>query len=134
MLAAQEPYHNIIPDEEERARLARLVIELLRLWQLSTSDQLMLLGLSETNRPLLTRYANGAPLARSRDLIDRVGLLLGIHKNLRLLLPEQPELAYQWMSRENRAFDGQRPVDVVRERGLIGLYYLRAYLDRARGE
>lgn len=134
MLAAQEPQHGTIPDEEERARLARMVIELFRHWQLNTSDQLMLLGHSETNRPLLTRYASGAPLARSRDLIDRVGLLLGIHKNLRLLLPEQPELAYQWMSRENRAFDGKRPVDVVRERGLIGLYYLRSYLDRARGE
>ena len=102
-------------------------------WALSTEDQAALLGLAASNRATLARYRRGEPIGTSRDQYERVGHLLGIHKNLRLLFPHQRELAYRWMSTRNRAFDNLTPVEVVRNWGFAGLLMVRAYLDRARG-
>ncbi len=65
----------------DRAELAKMVTALFAHWQLSTEDQLALLGLATSNRAALTRYRKGVPLAQSRDLLDRVGILPGIHKS-----------------------------------------------------
>ncbi|MCG2582814.1 antitoxin Xre/MbcA/ParS toxin-binding domain-containing protein [Massilia sp. TS11] len=117
----------------DRSALARMVMTLLDHWQLSTEDQASLLGLAPSNRAALARYRKGEPIGTSRDQFERVGHLLGIHKNLRLLFPHNRELAYRWMSTRNRAFDQRTPVEVVSEWGFAGLLMVRAYLDRARG-
>ena len=96
-------------------------------------DQLALLGLAADNRAALSRYRKGEPLGANRDLLERAGHLLAIHKNLRLLFPHDRDLAYRWMTTRNRAFDNRTPVEVVREWGFAGLLMVRAYLDRARG-
>lgn len=118
----------------DRAELAKMVMSLFGHWQLSTEDQLALLGLSTTNRGALTRYRKGEPLAPNRDLLERAGILLGIHKSLRLLFPHNPELAYAWMTTRNRAFEGMTPVETIRQWGFQGLLMVRAYLDKARGQ
>lgn len=117
---------------EARERLARLVTQLFMHWELSTTEQAALLGLSPENRSTLSRYRKGEPLADSRDLLDRAGHLLGIHKSLRILFPEDRDLAYRWMTTPNRRL-AARPVDVVIERGFEGLLALRRYLDFERG-
>ncbi len=118
----------------DRSELARMVMTLFTHWQLSTEDQLALLGLSTSNRGALTRYRKGEPLAPNRDLLERAGILLGIHKSLRLLFPHNRELAYAWMTRHNRAFEGMSPAESIRQWGFPGLLMVRAYLDRARGQ
>jgi len=117
----------------DRGALAKMIMRLFDLWKLNTVDQAMLLGLSETNRGALTRYRRGEPIGTSRDQYERVGHLLAIHKNLRLLFPKNRDLVYRWISTRNRAFDNLTPVDVVREWGFAGLLMVRSYLDRARG-
>ncbi|WP_018411593.1 MbcA/ParS/Xre antitoxin family protein [Methyloversatilis thermotolerans] len=119
---------------EDRGALARMVMTLLDHWKLSTEDQAALLGIAASNRAALARYRRGEPIGSSRDQYERVGHLLGIHKNLRLLFPQNRDLAYRWMSTRNRAFDNLSPVDVIREWGFAGLLMVRAYLDRARGQ
>ena len=118
---------------EDRGALAKMVMTLLDHWKLPTDDQAALLGLATSNRSALMRYRKGEAIGTSRDQYERVGHLLGIHKNLRLLFPQNRDLAYRWMSTRNRAFDNLTPVDVVREWGFSGLLMVRAYLDRARG-
>jgi hypothetical protein len=81
----------------------------------------------------LGRYRKGEPLGASRDLQERAGHVLAIHKNLRLIFPQDRDLAYAWMTRRNRAFEGRTPVEVIREWGFTGLLMVRAYLDRNRG-
>ncbi|MBU0498549.1 MAG: DUF2384 domain-containing protein [Gammaproteobacteria bacterium] len=119
---------------QDRGALAKMVMSLLDHWKLSTEDQAALLGIAASNRAALTRYRKGEPIGASRDQYERVGHLLGIHKNLRLLFPQNRDLAYRWMSTRNKAFDNRTPVEVVKEWGFAGLLMLRAYLDRARGE
>jgi hypothetical protein len=118
---------------EDRGALARMVMALLEHWQLSTEDQAALLGIATSNRAALTRYRKGEAIGTSRDQYERVGHLLGIHKNLRLLFPQNRDLVYRWMSTRNKAFDNLTPVEVIKEWGFAGLLIVRAYLDRARG-
>jgi uncharacterized protein (DUF2384 family) len=119
---------------EDRGALAKMVMALFDHWQLSTEDQAALLGIAASNRAALTRYRKGEPIGTSRDQYERVGHLLGIHKDLRLLFPQNRDLAYRWMSTRNKAFDNLTPVDVIKEWGFAGLLMVRAYLDRARGQ
>lgn len=118
---------------EDRGALARMVMTLLDHWNLSTEDQAALLGIAASNRAALSNYRSGKPIGTSRDQYDRVGHLLGIHKNLRLLFPHNRDLAYRWMSTRNKAFDNLSPVEVVKEWGFAGLLMVRGYLDHARG-
>jgi hypothetical protein len=118
---------------QDRGALAKMVMALLDHWELSTEDQAALLGIAPGNRAALTRYRKGEPIGTSRDQLERVGHLLGIHKNLRLLFPQNRELAYRWMRTRNKAFDNLTPVDVIKDWGFAGLLMVRAYLDRARG-
>lgn len=117
--------------EPDRGTLAKMVLQLFERWNLSTEQQLALLGLEE--RSALARYRKGEPLAQNRDMLDRVGHLLAIHKNLRLLFPHNRDLAYSWMSMRNKAFGGRAPTEVISEIGFAGLLMVRSYLDRIRG-
>lgn len=120
--------------EPNRAELATMVMKLFDHWGLSTEDRLELLGLAVSNRAALSRYRKGEPLAQNRDLLDRVGNLLAIHQNLRRLFPHNRDLAYQWMSLKNKAFEGMSPTEVVKQAGFVGLVMVRGYLSRALGQ
>ena len=122
-----------ITTPEDRSALAKMVMTLLSHWDLTTEDQAALLGIASSNRAALARYRKGEPIGSNRDQFERVGHLLGIHKNLRLLFPQNRDLAYRWMSTRNKAFDNLTPVEVIKECGFAGLLMVRAYLDRARG-
>jgi hypothetical protein len=118
---------------DERVVLARAVTKLFALWALPAADQLTLLGLSEGNRIALQRYAKGEALAANRDLLERAGHLLGIHKALKLLYPHNDDIVSGWMSSPNAKFEGATPVDIVRRFGFAGLLMVRGTLDRMRG-
>lgn len=118
---------------DERVILARAVTKLFTLWDLGAADQLMLLGLNESNRIALQRYAKGEALAANRDLLERVGHLLGIHKSLKLLYPHNPDIVKGWMGSANTLFEGATPIDIARRFGFAGLLMVRGVLDRLRG-
>jgi hypothetical protein len=115
-----------------RQQLAKVITRLFDHWQLPLTEQAALLGLSMSNRASVARYRRGEPLADSRDLLDRVSCLLGIHKALRILFPRDRDLAYRWITTENRRF-GVRPIDIALKHGFEGLLMLRRYLEFERG-
>jgi hypothetical protein len=130
---ARAPQAAVDPSTREaRARLAAMVTRLLEHWQLTAAEQAAVLGLSAGSRSTLARYRGGEPLADSRDLLDRTGHLLGIHKSLRILFPNDRDLAYRWMTVHNRHL-GARPVDMIVRHGFEGLLSIRRYLDFQRG-
>ncbi len=118
---------------EARRKLAQMVTRLFELWNLPAADQLELLGLSRTSRAQLSKYRKGGALPSSRDMLDRIGWLLSIHKSLRLLYPRNESIRYTWVNRRNRILDDQRPLDVMKEQGLIGIARVARYLDFLRG-
>ena len=132
-MSADLATHAAPDQQDDRGRLARMTMQLFDHGGWPPEDRASLLGLSAGNRAALARYRKGEPLANSRDLLERVGHLLAIHKNLRLLFPHDRDLAYAWMTTRNRAFDGKTPVEIIGEWGFSGLLYVRAYLDLRRG-
>lgn len=118
---------------DERKKLAKMVTRLFELWGLSTADQLELLGLSRTSRSQLSKYRKGGAIPSSRDMLDRIGWLLSIHKSLRLLYPRNENIRYTWINRQNQMLSGQKPLDVMKNQGLIGIASISRYLDFLRG-
>jgi antitoxin Xre/MbcA/ParS-like protein len=112
----------------DRGKIRKMLIALLSHWGLSAEEQLSLLGLAQTNRAALAKYRDGRLLVNDRDKLDRAKILLGIHKSLRLLFPNNRELAYGWVSQPNQAFGGRSPIQLIDERGMMGMYMVRAYL------
>jgi hypothetical protein len=127
---AREPVRH---ERDHRQSLARMVMNLFDHWQIAAENQLVLLGLNPESRISLKRYREGNPLSDNRDLLDRVGHLLAIHKSLRIIFPRNRELAYRWMSARNDNFQRMSPVEVVSQYGFTGLLMVRSYLDRERG-
>lgn len=121
------------PIPEDRSALSKMVMKLMDHWGLSTEQQAALLALNPSSRATLGKYRAGAPIGTNLDQLERVGHLLGIHKNLRLLFPQNRDLAYRWMTTRNKAFDNLTPVDVIQQWGFSGMLMVRCYLDRARG-
>lgn len=115
-----------------RERLAMLVVSLFGRWQVSPSDQALLLGLSPDSRATLARYRKGEPLADNTDLLARAGHLLGIHKALRIMFPHDRDLAYRWVSTPNRRFGDRMPLETMKQR-YEGILAVRRYLDFERG-
>lgn len=124
-----------LADEGTRQDLARVLTALFERWDLPTDVQLSLLGLSPESRKLLGLYRRGERgLPASRDALDRAGYLLGMHKALRLLFPENPTLRYGWIRMRNRQLDGRTPLEVMLEDGLVGLARIARFLDFQRGQ
>jgi transcriptional regulator with XRE-family HTH domain len=130
--ALPDPSKIDLRERKSREKLAKLVAALLEHWQLSPADQAALLGLSAQSRSTVARYRRGEPLGDSADLIARAGHLLGIHKALRILFPQDRDLAYRWVATPNRRFDGRAPLELMKQ-GFEGLLAVRRYLDFERG-
>ena len=122
-----------IENSDARRKLARLVTRLFELWDLPAADQLELLGLSRTSRAQISRYRKGGALPSSRDMLDRIGWLLSIHKSLRLLYPRNESIRYTWVKRRNQILGDERPLDIMKYQGLIGIARVARYLDFLRG-
>ena len=133
MAQVAEETHINTENSDSRSKLALMVTRLFELWNLSTADQLELLGLSRTSRAQISKYRNGGAVPSSRDMLDRIGWLLSIHKSLRLLYPRNENIRYTWIKRRNRVLDDQRPLDIMKYQGLIGVARVARYLDFLRG-
>jgi hypothetical protein len=118
-----------------RMDLARILVALFERWSLTTDAQQSLLGLSPESRKLIGLYRRGErALPNQRDALDRAGYLLGIHKGLRLLFPENPELRYSWVHRRNQVLGGRAPLEVMLEDGLVGVARVARLVDFQRGQ
>lgn len=131
----QTPQVPSLADEATRMDLARVVASLFNRWQLPAEVQLALLGMSPESRKVLAQYRRGErALPNSRDTLDRAGYLLGIHKGLRLLFPEDETLRFGWVQRRNRLLGDRTPLQVMVEDGLLGLARVARFIDFQRGQ
>lgn len=114
-----------LQSKESRTALTKMMMNLFGLWRISIADQSILL-----NRSLGTirHYQNGGRFGNNKDMLDRAVYLLSIHKSLRILFPHNKDLVYQWVTANNLAFNGQPPIDVMKN-GLEGINTVRIYLE-----
>lgn len=107
-----------------------MTIDLFAHWEIGADDAAMLLGgiSSKTFR----RWKDGDYGRVSRDQADRMSLLLGIHKALRILYADAAR-GYRWIGAANTVFDGKSALDIMLRGGIEDIRRIRSYLDAVRG-
>jgi len=119
-------------NEEVLKRNTQNVIALFRHWQLKNEEECALLG--GISPAQLAKFKKGTASISGRDTIERVGNLLGIHKNLRILYPYNREVVYQWVKGRNKKLHNFCPLDIMLEQGYLGIAQVRRFTDFIRGQ
>lgn len=101
-------------------------------WSLNEKECMVLLG--EPSRATYYNWKKGETGKLSKDTFDRLSYIVGIHKALRILVPND-EIAHAWIKNANDAplFAGQAPLALMLSGSLIDLFRVRSYLDANRG-
>lgn len=108
-------------------------------WGLSIEEQVELLGgvKKRTFQEWKKKALEGEPVEISRDTMERLSLLLGIYKALKLIAPaDRMDAAKQWFNtaNSNTLFGGTSPKELLMTVGTMeSLYAVRRYLDAAKG-
>lgn len=102
-------------------------------WKLSVAEERTLLG----SPPESTFYkwkAEKTAARMSRDALERISYLLGIYKDLNILLPS-PRAADEWLRKPNAApvFNNQSALERMLAGSIVDLSDVRRYLDAQRG-
>ena len=127
---------NALRDTKVRERMSptavRLFLRLTELWRLAVDQRCVLLG--DISRPTYHNWQKGKVGTLSRDQLERISLVLGIHKGLRLLFADEAS-ATRWLTSPNRdlPFGGQSPLDRALRGSIDDLYAVRRYIDAWRG-
>lgn len=106
-------------------------------WGLSIKDVADLLGGLSPNtvKDWRRELERGAELSLPQDVVERLSLLLGIHKALVLLTPvDRQSLAWQWFQAPTDLYSlkGQSIKDYLLSSGSIeSFYHVRQHLDNA---
>lgn len=112
------------------SRATKMLMVLFDHWRLRTADQLNVLGLPKSRRRVLAKYRAGDFPADDRDKLERVSMLLRMHKTLRLLFPNDRDVVYGWIKMPNRAFHHLTPLQHIDKHGMLGLHQVLVYLNR----
>jgi hypothetical protein len=118
-------------NKDERKYQTELIMQLFAHWNLSIRQQAIALGLSSGTGTSIHNYKSGKGyLPTSRDIQDRIGHLLAIHKCLRRAYPFNNALVYSWIKTPNSDFNQQTPFDIMEQQGLLGVVEIRNYLEQ----
>jgi hypothetical protein len=125
---------------ENRRRLSapaiRTFVAIADLWGLTEEQRRLVLGY-----PSRSTFQNWVKVAREHgditlgvDVLERISLVLGIHKALAILFETERE-GVAWLKGAHRAtvFGGRPPLDLVASGTQEGLRTVRRFLDAARG-
>ena len=110
----------------------RLFLKLADQWQLSVDQRCALLG--DISRQTYHNWQNGKVATLTRDQLERISLLLGTHKGLKLLFADEAA-GMRWFKSANRdiPFGGKPPLDRALRGSVNDLYAVRRYIDAWRG-
>jgi hypothetical protein len=119
-------------DTDLSSPAVRLFMALAEKWGLSVGERQTLLG--GISRQTYHNWQRGKAGKLSRDQLERVSLLLGIHKGLKLLFADDAQ-GLRWLKSANRdfAFGGMAPLERALKGSIGDLHALRRYIDAWRG-
>lgn len=104
---------------DDGQRIVKIAFSLCEEWKLSHDESCKILGMN-----------NGSDdtVSAGSDTYRRIKDLFEISVNLQVLLPHNPDLRQAWLSGDNKAFDNQKPIQVILQEGDAGLVKVRDYL------
>jgi hypothetical protein len=123
-------------DPSERQKLSgpavRLFLKAADLWGLKVDERRAILG--DISTATYHNWRRGEATTLTRDQLERISLVLGILKALRLVFASD-ERAFAWLKSKNSEFEfaGRSPLERMTGGGIGDLYSVRRYLDAWRG-
>lgn len=118
------------PDPGHDPPLLNRVLPILEGWQLSSAQQIALLGLpSNARRRMLRSLTGDSPLADNPETALRVKHILEIHRLLRLIHPHSRAMADYWVTTPHIYFSNREPLQLMLDRGLAGMQIVLAHLN-----
>lgn len=136
-LAGGEPVAaEVLRDPADRQKLSapavRLFMNVADLWGLKVDDRRAILG--DISAATYHNWRAGKVGALTRDQLERISLVLGILKGLRLVFSSD-EYGMRWLKSKNTDFEfaGRSPLEHMTSGGINDLYTVRKYLDAWRG-
>ncbi|MCU0648442.1 MAG: MbcA/ParS/Xre antitoxin family protein [Gemmatimonadaceae bacterium] len=110
----------------------RVFFAIAEAWQLPIATRRVLLG--DIAESTYHKWRGGRVGEVGRDLLERLSLLLGIHKALVLLFGEG-DTGLKWLQSPNTdaTFAGRSPLERMGDGSIDDLYAVRRYLDAWRG-
>lgn len=101
-------------------------------WKLDSKAQKILLGISSDSTFFKFKKEKKGTLPK--DSLERISYILGIYKNLQILLPDS-EAADAWIKKPNKAplFGEKSALDRMLSGKVADLFVVRQYLDAQRG-
>ena len=123
-------------DEKAVHALGSVFWNLVAHWEISQKDQALLLGV-KFHATKLSEWQRQKIIPQDPDKFNRVGFLVGIHKNLRILFPYNRQAVYRFMTTpQKELFGGKTALQVIREGGEMNSYAsiaaIRRRLDQLR--
>lgn len=99
-------------------------------WRLNENEQMRILGLD--SRSTLQNWKRGAVSAIPKDALERISYVMGIYKDLQILLPKTAD---EWVRKPNKAriFGGKSALERMVSGNVADLYVVRQYVDGQRG-
>jgi len=104
--------------DEEAVALARATVNLFDRWELEDLEACALLG--NMDMSVYRTWKNGSIGRIDLDILERMAILIGIHKALRHIFTE-PGRCYEWIRKPNDAFQGRCALDVLKRGELVEL-------------
>ena len=101
-------------------------------WQLSVGDRTCLMG--DIAESTYHKWRSGKITELSRDQLERLSLILGVYKALRLIFSDQAT-GTKWLKGANTdaPFASRSPLARMLDGSIDDLYAVRRYLDAWRG-
>jgi Protein of unknown function (DUF2384) len=114
------------------ASAVRLFLNLVERWKLNVDQRCRLLG--DISKPTYHNWQNGKVGVLSRDQMERISLLLGLHKGMALLFADDAA-GLRWFKSANTevVFGGKSPLERALQGSINDLYAVRRYVDAWRG-
>ena len=132
--AAVPPHNGRQKDQADLERLSgpaiRAFFKIAERWGVAGAEQQALLG--GISRSTLKRWKGEQDALLTVDQLERISHLLGIHKNLQVLLPTTAD---GWVKRPNSAplFGGRTALELMVAGGITAQREVRVYLDGQMG-
>lgn len=120
------------PSPKKNAVALKAFFGIAQKWHLTPEQERILLGVE--SKATFYRWKKQMDGSLNKDTLERISYILGIYKDLRILLPNE-KTANEWIRKPNTAplFGGKKALDKLLLGRVIDLADVRRYLDAERG-
>jgi hypothetical protein len=121
-------------DDHSMAVLGEAFWNLVKHYDLNRSETAIILGIKD-NRNRVKDLEKKKAIPDDPDKVQRVGNLVAIHKNLRIIFPHNRDIVYAWMKTPSPLFGDISPIEYIKQdpvNSLPRIFKIRRTLDQIR--